>query len=279
MHPTDVTLRNIHYTAGDGTRVFWDGGNNISFIGGEIGPTDLTGDGQEPMYFQGDNAPAGSVLNNLLISGMYIHNNRQTIDSPHIEQIRLDSGINNVTISGSRFENNTDDTSTIFVTHAIAGSTQPTNVTIENNFFGQTDLGQPGIKTNDPVLTNCSNLRIAYNTARASLFTSACSTWTGAVITSNIGPKQGGFCPGGSGVYSHNVWINNLSANCGAGDTTFSSLAAVLLGGFDGFHLTAGSPAIGHGNPTDCPALDYDGDARPMPAATTCDAGADEVNQ
>ena len=75
------------------------------------------------------------------------------------------------------------------------------------------------------------------------------------------------------------MWINNLSANCGSGDQTFSSLAAILLGGSDGFHLTAGSPAIAHGNPTDCPALDYDGDARPMPAATTCDAGADEVNQ
>ncbi|MEJ0073149.1 MAG: choice-of-anchor Q domain-containing protein [Candidatus Saccharibacteria bacterium] len=43
------------------------------------------------------------------------------------------------------------------------------------------------------------------------------------------------------------------------------------------FHLKAGAAAIGKGD-TLCPATDYEGEARPQPAGTTCDAGADEYN-
>lgn len=45
------------------------------------------------------------------------------------------------------------------------------------------------------------------------------------------------------------------------------------------YHIKAGSPAIGAADPAATLAVDFDGEARPMPANTRADVGADEVAQ
>lgn len=45
------------------------------------------------------------------------------------------------------------------------------------------------------------------------------------------------------------------------------------------YHLTGASPCVAAGDPMDFPAHDFDGDARPLPAGTRSDCGADELAQ
>jgi hypothetical protein len=82
-------------------------------------------------------------------------------------------------------------------------------------------------------------------------------------------------------VEEYNVYPLSMAGDmCGtngfAGAVTITGQESALAG-----RVSAGSVASvsGKGDPADCPpSIDLDGDARPTPGGTTCDAGADEVN-
>lgn len=261
----NVTLRNVKLG-----RVWLDSGNNQRMIGGEVGPS--CSSSTEPIWLNGQSFD----LTNTVFDGVNVHDNTSCNAGWHLEMFRIDGGINGVTLKNSTFTGNQSNTSTVFITNQLTGlgRPNPTNITIEGNVFGPD--GNATIHTQDPTISTCGTYRFAYNTFRNAPLTMAC---TGGAVTviGNVGWKDWGGC---TGTYQHNVWQNSSNNTCGT-DTWVSgpgsSVSNLGLGGADGFHLTAASPARGVGEPTDCPAVDHDGETRPQPAATTCDAGADEV--
>jgi len=96
---------------------------------------------------------------------------------------------------------------------------------------------------------------------------------TNVSYTGNVSPLlYASQCVGGV-TYSNNVWTNASGAKCNASDKSVASPGFVNPGAHD-LHLTASSPAINAGNPAGYPAVDIDGQARPLGGAP--DAGSDE---
>lgn len=273
-HPNGVSLTHVDFSSGSGDRIWMNGGQNISLTDSDMGPNLITADGQEPIYIEG----VAYTLTNVTFDGLVMHDTTRSTTTSHVEDIRIDQGADHITVKNSTFGPNLlDNTSTIFITNGTSTTTDPNNVVIENNFFMATVSGQPSIKTQDPVIANCNNIRVRYNTFLGGSLVTACTSSTGTTeYKANVGHQPGSSagaqCPGAF-TYSYNIITSN--GTCAATDV-FTTTPG--LGGSDGFHLTAGSAAIGAGDPADCPATDHDGEGRPQPAATTCDSGADEVN-
>jgi hypothetical protein len=176
------------------------------------------------------------------------------------------------------------------------GSQYPTNITIENNWFGcavgssatndadggrQTCTGQDGVQI-DGAGASPSNYFMRYNSFSQSgsigCYDASCN-WSNFRIVGNAGqvPDGGTAGPCGSAgtTFSGNVWVGG---SCGAGDRTapaFSSLFQSSAVGAENFNLVAGSPAINAGDASNYPGVDRDGTARPLGGAP--DAGADEA--
>ncbi|HET9721893.1 MAG TPA: choice-of-anchor Q domain-containing protein, partial [Candidatus Saccharimonadales bacterium] len=148
----------------------------------------------------------------------------------------------------------------------------PTNLTFRNNFFGSDQ--NPTFSSGIP---DCTGYVWAYNTHHDTPGDSciANGTWIG-----NLAPRPGYYTC--EGTHTKNVWQDSINYTCGSDKvivgTRFAS-DSLGLGGSDGFHLTASSPAIdaaesgGYCTST-LGAKDIDGNSRPQGAA--CDAGADE---
>jgi hypothetical protein len=181
------------------------------------------------------------------------------------------------------------------------------DVTIENNFFDR-QLESPGgcgvgdgctpVKSNDnainfkqsTIISGFNNWRIAFNSCASSfcigvgasapaftntvvkgnlgwhgIATNIC-TRTGVTCTDNFWGNSGGACPSAG---ETNVTCSVVFANIFENENTAVDVAPDL-------HIqTSPAPSpnpLGY-VPTGCPALDFDGDARP---ATNCDVGADE---
>jgi hypothetical protein len=100
-------------------------------------------------------------------------------------------------------------------------------------------------------------------------------------MAGNLGQRASYHCYGGV-VFTDNVWFTDWSgstpAKCSTTDSALaggsSAVGFVDLAGLD-LHLTAGSPAIDAGSPSDFAAADIDGQTRP--AGALPDAGADET--
>jgi hypothetical protein len=269
--PNNVTLNNVSISG----RVFIDGGDSISMIGGKACCTTSSGSPGGVML-QGD----PNTLSNVLFDGVDFRDHRKSEPtSDHYEVIRIQDNVNGVTIRNGWFHNNSADTSTIFFSKTLSGV--PTNITIQGNYFESPSanpwgISNPAYVTIDSNLSGgaCTNWTFAYNTFLGTpMGTFNSCPKTNMVWRANIGPKAAASCVGSSFLY--NVWQASSSVNCPGGtDRTVSNLG--LTG--DGFHLSSTSPARGAGDPSSCPSNDRDGNARSMPAATTCDAGADETN-
>jgi hypothetical protein len=268
--PNNVTLRNVAISG----RVFLDGGDNISVIGGSASCTTSSG-APGGVMLQGD----PNLLSNVVFDGVDFRDHQKSEpSSDHYEVIRIQDNVSGVTIRNSTFEHNSVDSATIFVSHTAASV--PSNLTIENNFFQDPQLNPFGI-TNPAYVTidanlagnACTNWLFDYNTFLGTPMGSfnACPA-TNVVWRANIAPKSAGSCVGTT--FSHNLWVAGSSVNCSGTDATVAS--AGLTG--DGFHLSGTSPARGAGDPAACPTTDHDGAVRPSPVGSTCDAGADETN-
>jgi hypothetical protein len=272
-HPDHVALTGVDFTSATGDRIFWDGGSNISLTDSDMGPTDIAADGQEPIYIQG----VPNALTNVTFDNLRLHDTTRSSTTAHVESVRIDQGVSGITIKNSTFERDFDNTSTIFITNGTGASADPNNVTLENNFFAQTTGGGSNLKTQDPTIANCNNIRIRYNVFLGTSLLTSCTSATGTTeYKGNIGSRPTDFsaspCPGAF-AYSYNILTTG--GTCTGTGNVFNASPG-LTG--DGYHLSGTSPARGAGDPADCPTTDHDGDTRPLPVATTCDAGADEVS-
>jgi hypothetical protein len=260
--PHDLTFTNLDT---DGIN-FWSGGNNITWNGGDIGPTSIPTDGAIVI----DGCP--NPLTNVTLDGIFFHDNvRDGTVGQHTEVVRIDDNTDNVKVRDSTFDGSNKTNSSMVLIGSKSCTQRATNVTFENNFFSPSidnavslNFGGGG------TLPLCTGLKFKYITITtgASVWLPAnCTNSSSATLTGNLGPKPGD-C--GAATYVDNAWTGGT---CGASDASIGSTG--LTG--DGYHLSPTSAARGSGSPTDCPATDHDGDVRPLPAATICDAGADEV--
>lgn len=265
-----VTLTNVS-AAG---HVTIDGPDFFTWTGGTLGAYVIDhGDWPGRVMIQG--SPGATT--NIVLDGLTIQPVTRTASSisngDHTEIIRFNQGVTGATLQNLTFVSGSNiNSSTIFIGGAGA-ATNETNLTFQNIFFGQNTDGQPIIDTNGQGAA-CNTYVIAYNTNISSnnLWTGGsanCTSQANVTVRGNLG-KSSTSC--GSSVYDNNVWSN--FAGCGGGDLGNQTLS--FTG--DGFHITTSSPAVGNGSAT-CPATDHDLQGRPQPAATTCDAGADEVSQ
>ena len=269
ISPTNVTSRNVNIAAQG--HVTFDGPDNFTWIGGTVGPYQID-DGDWPGRFQIQGIP--DTTNNLVLDGLIVQPVTRTQacinDSTncHTEVVRFNEGVTSAILRNMTFQNGSGiNSATIFTGSTSSGSVA--NLTLENNFFGSNG-GQPIVDENPSGA--CGNWTFRNNTMAttgAAFVENDCSSATNVKIIGNIG--QVPICRTGV-TYSNNVWFNGT---CGSTDINAGSgLSSLGLGGSDGFHLTATSPAKDHGDPTSFPALDHDGGARPFGSAP--DAGAHE---
>jgi hypothetical protein len=192
-----------------------------------------------------------------------------------------------------------------------AGNTGTVNdLTIINNFFDRpisTCGGQTKGDGADPCkvdrnildinegITGMTNLEIMFNSfaGKWGIGVGNAATYTNAKVKGNIGWH--GVLTSGDDAHpcartgftcTYNFWANNATANvCPGATETNATCAVVLANVFENEATALGLPPNLHIQtspspsplgyvPTDCPATDIDGAARP---GTNCDAGADEV--
>jgi chitodextrinase len=253
------------------------GSSNISVLGGDVGPSYTPGGSSTVNYITyGAN---GTVKpKNVLIEGVYFHDFRRGSSADHMECIMVVGG-DGITFRGNRFVR--CDIFDIFFTQ-WAGPEPPKNVLLENNFFART--------TTDGNATGTSlSLQFSAHMARMENFTvrnnslamplGIDSPRLNVTIVGNAMPWSG--CVSGV-TYAYNVMQDSMSYPCSSTDkivngTRYGSdrLGFVNPAGGD-FHLTSTSPARNAGSPSDYPAVDFDGQARPL--GGRADAGADELN-
>jgi hypothetical protein len=196
-----------------------------------------------------------------------------TCAGQHSQAIWPGQGVNGLTIKNSTFLSSNDFTTAyIFYGSQPVSSTSADNIVIENNFFGSLPTGFYAVYGNQASASGiCPHVTFRYNTALATLWPGpgdGCSDTSRMTLIGNVGSVAA--C--GSATYMDNVWVN---PPCSGSDLQSPSSSWNLVG--DGFHLGPGSSARGNGASSSCPATDHDGEVRPQPTATTCDAGADEA--
>ena len=268
--PNNVTLKDVDSTGGG----LLEGGRNIAWIHGTIGPH--ANDAESTLGLQGigPNCPPGggincNPLNKVLLDDLHFSNITRSTNCTNANcstaAINIDDGVDGLTIKNSTFDGTNDLNGGIITFGDKNYGALAKNVVLENNFFGD-----PGAASYTIAGGNCSNHAIAlrYNTFSSTAgwddgSFSGCGAQLSAVGNIGLHPT----CLSGM-TFSHNVWTNGT---CSGTDTSAGSLG---LGGSDGFHLTNGSAAIDAGDPGDYPATDHDGNTRY--AGVAPDAGADE---
>lgn len=279
----NLVFRGIHWTCG----IFINGDpaqptpfDNIAFVDGDVSYR-IGGAGNcgFPFYLQTCSpCSSSSVGTDFLIDGINMHGmDTEMVNDPHTELIRVDGGWSGVTIRNNTFttSGNGVTTSTIFVTNIETGGADPSRVTIQNNYFGSNGAAYFTIYFHGNV-SSCGTDQILYNTFYEDNGgdSGACSQ-SGPLWSGNLGPKQSyGGC---AGTYVRNLWQDDRQTGCGTDTYVVGPDGGVQNLGLNGFNLTAASPARSAGETANCPATDHDGNPRPQPAGSNCDAGADEV--
>jgi hypothetical protein len=267
--PSHLTLRNIDSTSNS----LMKGGSDIAIIGGSVHNWDA-GNHAAVLWFE--TSTSAQTMPNITVQGVTFHDLTNNVAGNHMEIIRIDTGTSNVLISGNRFYNNKESTSTIFITNIATEPGDPHDITIENNMFGNVPNAYYVIATQTPVIQTCKNIAIRYNSFASSPTTmSGCTSKVNTTIIGNAGPRSSG-CESGA-LYSYNVWQYSSSTKCGSSDKMVVGSSGTSMLGFTNasmgdMHLMTGSAAISAGDPANHPTLDYDGQTRP----TASDAGADQ---
>jgi hypothetical protein len=146
------------------------------------------------------------------------------------------------------------------------------NDLFENNVFYAN--GIEGFSLRGPPGENFDGVTVRYNSGSDTISCQSCTaTYANVLFEGNAATSLGGAC--GSGV----TWRYNVVAGsfgCSGTGNQASTAPGFTDAANGDFHLTGAAAARAAGNPGSCPTNDYDGDTRPIPGATTCDAGADE---
>jgi hypothetical protein len=296
-----LSLSNM--TVGNEVQV-WQSGNNIDFL--EMSMEGLyIGNGADDVRWVGGENPGCNMSvdaqncevtmqgpTNVLIEDVYIHNvNSSDYGASHPDGMHIMGG-SAITIRNSKFK---DNGVTNIRIQECCGLPAISNVTIENNWFGQSCVALDCVSRNQNAidLDSCVSVKVRYNSFSDELATGGiqrsgvlfnagvCTFPAGAEMIGNITMFSGGSCPSWSGSWGYNVWRNQDGFNfssCQGTDTkvtTDGGYGYVDSANFD-FHLSNGSIAEAFGKPTDCETDDIDGEARPQPGATVCDSGSDE---
>jgi hypothetical protein len=246
------------------------GASNVTLRGGSVYET--TPSGNDPAigadaFGQGTHAPK-----NILIDGVSFHDWQMKDPADHVEciQIWLADGL---TIRNSRFRHCAHHA--LFINQyapTLAGSSVMRNVTIENNFFDNPNVGFYAIQIRPPNTPGiaCDNFLIRNNSFLQGTFIDCAGS--GNRVESNILPSIGfGNCGVAGWSYAYNL-VATPQNGCGAtnlaGTADFVDAAALDL------HLRAGSPGIDRADPRSSAKTDIDGQARPQ--QRRADIGADE---
>jgi hypothetical protein len=245
QRPEDITLINI-----DQQFFFVRAGIDVRIVGGSVGgrddaiaPTIGTYAGQPPSQ-------------NISIDGVLFHDiTRKNSPEEHIECLFIQES-DRVSVRRSRFTR--CDVFDLFVNTIVDG--RITNLTLENNFFGQPTGGGFQAVAIYPMRGGV----IRYNS-----FASALNLRPGAYTDFSVVGNAGYISDCTRSItFAFNVWSND---RCGRSDVRRDP-GFVDPAGYD-LHLKQNAGARNRGDPNDHPSLDIDGQKRPNGKP---DAGADE---
>ena len=283
---SNVTLRNVGLH-GPFVRVDINKVGNIRWLGGELGTAGRTGgkrvvcrDALPVQVGEADHITFDEITFHPQDADETPSNTPTCISSNgfHLEMIRLDGGTSFFTLRNSTFENGDHSgTASIFITEP-GGDAEPHDLTFENNFFGTNEsVGAFDVHAN---VSRCLNFTFAYNTFLQSPGLFQCTSAVNVKWIGNLGangPSSPCF-----GTSTSNVWQDPRRDNCGSDkwvSGTRGQTDRLGLGGADGFHVQAGSPAINAGEGSGyCTTMSRDLGGQGRPRGTRCDAGADEYD-
>jgi chitodextrinase len=247
-----ATARNLDLTG----KIYVAGARDLSIIGGDVGPSP-----DAPAWVTHD---GNLVPERLLIEGVRFHDFTASSEIVHTECLLVIAG------DGLVFRGNTWTNCAVFdlsFGYCCESPRPPTNVLIENNFFGPSVSGGAytlHFNTNLPA----ANFTIRNNSAGGPiLLDQSQAVFLNVNAVGNALPSSG--C--GRATWTYNVFTG--SACPGIANKVVSSHGFVDPAGGD-FHITADSPLRDAGSPTDFAPLDFDGELRPFGDAP--DSGADE---
>jgi hypothetical protein len=260
-----ITFRDIDMTSGD---LFYLGGHDISFIGGDVGPAV----DYHPQIAPSSGWEAGGGTN-FLFDGVYFHDVTCTDCSAHHVECLQVAGAKSMVIRNSKFQRcGIFDLS--FTSYNGAGSNS--NVLIENNWF-DTAVNGGYFSVHFSAMQNGT---VRFNSSPQAMFvdTTVANSGTLNIVGNNVvgGILDGnsGGCLGASmaGSYSYNV---TQGQKCGSTDIN-AAPGFVNAGAFD-LRLAAGSSALNVvPTSTTAPTKDIMGTARPQ--GSGFDAGAFEMS-
>jgi hypothetical protein len=250
----DVTFRNIV------TNFFFiRSSDSVRVLGGSVGPIQ---DGTSPTIGNYTGEPPSS---NVLVDRVLFHDiGRRNCPGCHVECLFLQES-NGVVIRNSKFTR--CDIMDLYVSPTQGGPTA-SNVLVENNWFDTpTDGGYYAVVLNPDPGTDPKNFVFRYNSLDAGLLIYPEPTYAGSKVIGNIGRVP--YCGQVGITYAGNVWANQ---RCGPTDRV-AAAGYVDSEAFD-FRLKPDSRAIGAAPVGTAPAVDLEGDRRPIRRAP--DAGADQ---
>lgn len=222
--------------------------------------------------------PSVGGVQDMLMEDCVVHDTYLSASSSVHPQGIFVGGVHGLTIRRSRFYGCT--AFDIFVTDA--GGSLPQNVLMENNVFDRTMLNGDPYAGGKPSCCHARDVAFRdgmpldgvvfrYNTVRGPV------TWPvegvgagGAQVYGNIFGGTTGTRPGMQ--FHHNInGVSNAGAMWVDPDACSRGVAGQAISPGD-FHLKAGAPAIGAGDPANFPSTDFDG----RPRSGTPSAGAYE---
>jgi hypothetical protein len=257
-----IILRNIVATDQTDSAGYFSGSDDVQVIGGEIARVDPN-DGIHMNNSGGSNT-------NITIDGLYEHDLTINNDSTSHDDCIQTGDVTNLVIRNSRFEN--CGTQGVFLNPYNGGVTK--NVTIENNFFGEAQLGYNILYIGDAVGVTVRN-----NSFVGQVYSYNPASFTHLVMTNNILAGDDSYNCGDLASKSATFDYNASSTSCAGAKHHLvkANISSVFVNpsatGFD-LHLKAGAAVIDKGSPTGAAANDIDGQARPIGGAP--DIGADE---
>lgn len=293
---------NIEIRDFDGTNFFVRGAqamSNITIRGGDWGPCaadDLASN---------CNAKIDANVTDMLIDGAYLHDlacsdhvcTDCTDGTPacdvHMECLIVFKGATGLTVRNSKFHD--CEFMDIFIQQAGEAGGNTTDVTIENNWFGQPWNGQGSKSRSTGVVLDGNASTLTDYLIRFNSFESGTGiAWNSdADATTYTNVRGVGNIDGldGTGTACSDDWTvtytvyRGASACAGTGNVAFNAAFPYVSGTGDAsmdFHLTGSTTSIDNLVPTSAAdgcgpgKLEIDYDAGSRPAGSSCDAGADE---